>query len=76
MLALTAAVGGAAARRGIVDSIAPRGLLSKENQPQGIRSNRTKQRFADSVSGVVDYIVDYGTKNRRGRQSIVDYIVD
>ena len=71
-----AAVGGAAAIRGIVDFIAPRGLLSKENQPHGIRSNRTKRRFADSVSGVVDYIVDYGTKNRRGRQSIVDYIVD
>ena len=57
---------------GIVDSAATRGLLSKENQPRGIRSNRTKQRFADSFSGVVDYIVDYGMENRRGRHSVVD----
>ena len=57
---------------GIVDSIALRGLLSKESQPRGIRYNRTKRRFADSVSGVVDYIVDYGTKNRCGSHSIVD----
>ena len=72
MLAQTPPTAAGTVLFGIVDSIALRGLLSKERQPHGIRYNRTKRRFADSYPGVVDYIVDYGTKNRRGRHSVVD----
>ena len=72
MLALTPPTAAGTVLLGIVDPIALRGLLTKGNWPHGIRSNRTEWRFADSFSGVVDYIVDYGIQNQRGRHSVVD----